>query len=201
MSNPLSNFIEPILNVLPPQKAENFKGMVDTYAKVLEEFSDETLELAAQTMIRTMTFKSMPMPVECIKACREAQKTLALRRHRDASKRKPIPKQVMWTEEDAKRADQLFASHWGQRAVDDGVEIALWDFLVQQKRWPNNNEYSDLKAKSLARQQDLREFLKYHKENGGIKPVAKGWLKTMRTKSDKLKGLINECGEDHGASA
>ena len=190
MSNPLNNFIEPILSVLPAQKADNFKGMVETYVKVLEEFSDEALEMAAQTMIRTMSFKSMPMPAECLKACREAQETLALRRHRDASKRKKTRVQVAWTDDDAKRADELFASHWGERAVDDGVELALWDFLVQRKQWPNNNEYLDLKAKSLARQKDLEDFLQYHRINGGIKPGAQAWINTMNRKSAKLKSLV-----------
>ena len=190
MGDPSSNFIEPLLSVLPAPKNDNLEGMIRTYAKVLGEFSDEALELAADTMLRTMKYKSMPLPSECIDACRDAEMTLALRRKRDQTKRKPIPKQVTWTGADAKKADELFASHWGKRAVEDRVAIALWDFLVQQKRWPNNNEYLALKTKSLALQSETREFLKYHEENGGIKPMAKTWLETMKRKSDTLAKMV-----------
>lgn len=198
MGNATNNFIEPILSVIPSPKTDNLTGMIASYAKVLNEFSDEALELAATTIIRTMKYKSMPLPGECIKACREAQKTLALRRHRDASKRKKTRAQVTWTDNDAKRADELFRSHWGERAVKDGVELALWDFLVQRKQWPNSNEYLDLKAKSLARQKDLEDFIQYHRINGGIKPGAQAWINTMNRKSAKLRSLVavDNGGED-----
>lgn len=191
MGNPINNFIEPIISVIPSPRTDNLPGMIATYSKFLEEFSDEALQLAADTMIRTMRHKAMPLPAECIDACREATAALELRRLREQTQRKPIPKQVMWTEDDAKRADKLFASHWGKRAVADKVEIALWDFLVQQQRWPNNNEYCDLKAKSLALQEETRGYLRIQQENGGLKPFAKSWIETMKTKSDKLRQLIN----------
>lgn len=192
MGNAVNNFIEPILSVVPSPRTDNLPGMIATYSKFLEEFSDEALELAADTMIRTMKHKSMPLPADCIDACREATRAIELRKRREQTKRKPIPVQIMWTEADAKRADELFASHWGERAVNDGVEIALWDFLAQQKRWPNNNEYAELKAKSIALQAETRGYLRIQQENGGIKPFAKAWLKTMKTKSDKLKQLAND---------
>jgi hypothetical protein len=192
MGNASSNFIEPLLSILPAPKNDNVEGMIRTYAKVLNDFSDEALELAADTIIRTMKYKSMPLPGECIDACREATQVLELRRRRQQTKRKPIPKQVMWADADAKRADELFASHWGERAVNDGVEIALWDFLVQQKRWPNNNEYAALKATSLQRQAEFRGYLRVQEENGGLKPFANKWLLTMKAKSDKLKSFVEK---------
>ena len=47
MGNATNNFIEPILSVIPSPKTDNLTGMIASYAKVLNEFSDEALELAA----------------------------------------------------------------------------------------------------------------------------------------------------------
>lgn len=191
MGNAVGNFIEPILNVIPTPRTDNLDGMIASYAKVLDEFSDEALELAAETIIRTMKTRSMPMPADCIEACRDATQALELRKRREQTKRKPIPPQVMWTEADAKRADELFASHWGERAVKDGIEIALWDFLVQQKRWPNNNEYDAVKKKSLTLQAETRDFIKISKENGGLTRQANGWVRSLNQKSDRLKKMVS----------
>jgi hypothetical protein len=164
--------------------------MIATYAKLLEDFSDEALELAANTILKTPKLRAIPAPGDCIEACREATTTLELRARREQTKRKPIPPQVMWTEEDAKRADELFASHWGRRAVDDGVEVALWDFLVQHKCWPNNIEYGALKATSLAVQADLKDTFRAMRENGGLPSNIRTLIKMMKTKSDELKAMV-----------
>lgn len=190
MGNAVTNFIEPILAVIPTPKTDSLEGFVAAYAKVLGEFDDDVLDMACNNMLRRMKFKSMPMPADCIEACQQAETAIALAKARASRVRPKIPEQFTWTAEDAANADKLFASHWGERAVADGVELALWDFLVKKKQWPNGMEYNHLKSASKARQADLKDFLKLQKETCGIKSSAKGWLNTMRGASDRLKRLV-----------
>lgn len=191
MGNPVSNFIEPILAVLPTPKTDSIEGFVAAYAKVLNEFDDDVLELACNNMLRRMKFKTMPMPADCIEACQQAETAIALAKARASRVRPKIPEQFTWTAEDAAHADRLFASHWGERSLNDGVEVAMWDFLVRHKQWPNGMEYNKLKAASLARQADLKEYLQQQKETCGIKPMAKSWLKDLKWQSDRLKQLVS----------
>lgn len=190
MGNAVTNFIEPILAVIPTPKTDSLEGFVAAYAKVLSEFDDDVLEMACNNMLRRMKFKSMPMPADCIEACQQAETAIALAKARASRVRPKIPEQFTWTAEEAAQADKLFASHWGERAVNDGVELALWDFLIKKKQWPNGMEYNQLKAASLARQAETRDFLKHQKETCGIKSGAKGWLNTMRGASDRLRKLV-----------
>lgn len=189
MSNPIVKFVQPILDVIPAPKTDNLDGFMKAYAKILGEFDDDVLELASDTIIRTMKHKSMPLPAECLEACREAAEAIRLRKIRANGQRRRIPEQFMWTPEMAKKADQLFASAWGRKAVADGVEIALWDFLVKHQRWPNGFEYDKLKAQSLAVQAETRSFLNIQEENGGIKPDFMGFMGTMNTARDRLREL------------
>lgn len=191
MGNPVSNFIEPILAVLPTPKTDSIEGFVAAYAKVLSEFDDEVLEMACNNMLRRMKFKTMPMPADCIEACQQAETAIALAKARASRVRPKIPEQFTWTAEEAAHADKLFKSHWGERAVADGVELALWDFLIRKKQWPNGMEYNQLKAASKARQAELREYLKNQKETCGIKSGAKGWINTIRSGSDRLKEIAS----------
>jgi hypothetical protein len=185
----VAKFIEPILAVVPTPKTESIEGFVGAYAKILGEFDDDVLELASETLIRTLKHKSMPLPAECLDACRDAAETIRLRKMRAAQQRPKIREQFMWTQEMAKNADRLFGSAWGRKAVEDGIELAVWDFMVKQQRWPNGTEYDNIKKASLARQAETRDFLRIQQENGGIKPDALAWLNTMKGQSGRLKNL------------
>lgn len=189
MGDAVTHFIEPILAVVPTPKTESQEGFIGAYAKVLSEFDDDVLALAADVVIRTLKHKSMPLPAECLDACREAADTIRLRKLRAAQPRRKIPEQFMWTAEMAKNADRLFGSAWGRKAVEDGIELAVWDFMVKQQRWPNGTEYDNIKKASLARQAETRDFLRIQQENGGIKPDALAWLNTMKSQSGRLKNL------------
>lgn len=189
MGNSLECFIRPVMAVTPPPRTDDVATFMAVYAKVLDEFDDATLEYAADTLIRTARMKAVPTPAECVDACREAARALELRRMRAGRQKPAIPEQFMWTREDAQQADKLFASEWGRRAVADGIEIGLWDFLVKQQRWPTRFEYDDLKIQSKAVQAESRAFLRIQQENGGIKSDAKAWLNTLKRQSDRLKQI------------
>lgn len=189
MGDAVAKFIEPILAVIPTPKTESIEGFVAAYAKILGEFDDEVLDLASETVIRTMKHKSMPLPAECLEACRDAQETIRLRKLRETAPRRKIPEQFMWTQEMAQKADRLFASAWGRKAVEDKVEVAVWDFMVKHQRWPNGNEYDRVKAQSLARQAETSAFLRIQKENGGINSATKTWLGDLSKQSARLREL------------
>lgn len=190
MGDVVAKFIEPILAVIPSPKTGSFEGFVAVYAKVLDEFDDEVLELAADMMLRTAKTRSMPLPAECLEVCRAAAEAVRLRKLRASKPKQAIPEQFMWTEEMALNANRLFASVWGQRAVADKVEIALWDFLVRNQRYPNDIEYDEVKRSSLSRQADMRQHLNECKENGGLTSETLALLRTRKAKVDKLRELV-----------
>lgn len=190
MGNSREFFLKPIMAVTAAPRTEDVKTFVTAYANILDEFDDEILSRAAATMLRTQKIKTVPTPAECVDACRDAAKTIQLEKMRSSRARPRIPHQETWTEEEAKKADALFASAWGRRAVEDGVEIALWDFLVQQQRWPNGQEYEAIKTASKRRQAETSAFLKQQQESGGLKSMPKGWLGAMSSKAAKLRELV-----------
>lgn len=190
MGNSREFFLKPIMAVTAAPRTEDIKAFVTAYANILDEFDDEVLGRAAFTMLRTKAMKTVPTPADCVDACRDASKTIELEKMRSSRRRVAIRPQVMWTQEQAETADKLFASDWGRRAVEDGVEIALWDFLVLNQRWPNNPEYQSLASASKSRQTATTEFLKSQKENGGLKSMPRGWLAAISTKSAKLRQLL-----------
>ena len=108
MGNAIAKFVQPILDVIPTPRTDNLEGFVSAYAKILGEFDDDALELASDTIIRTMRHKSMPLPGECLEACREAAETIRLRKLREQNPRRRHREQFMWTPEMAKQADRLF---------------------------------------------------------------------------------------------
>lgn len=189
MGNAKAKFIKPMMAVLPAPKTDDLQTYVEVYAKMLDEFDDEVLELAADLMLRTIKVKSMPVPAECVDACWEAAETIRLRKLRASQPKRKIPEQFMWTEEMAKNADKLFASAWGRKAVADKVEVALWDFLVKNQRWPNGVEYDNLRAHSLAQQAETSAFLRLQKENGGINSSTKSFLGDLSKQSARLREL------------
>lgn len=190
MGDAVTNFVQPILDVIPTPRTDNIEGFVGAYAKILGEFDDDVLALASETLIRTLKHKSMPLPAECLDACREAAETIRLRKMRAAQQRPKIREQFMWTKEMAQNADRLFASAWGRKAVEDKVEVAVWDFMVKHQRWPNTTEYDKVKAQSLARQAETSAFLRLQKENGGINGSAKSFLGDLSKQSARLRQLV-----------
>jgi hypothetical protein len=196
----VAKFIEPILAVIPTPKTESIEGFVAAYARILSDFDDDVLVLASETLLRTMKHKSMPLPGECLDACWEAAETIRLRKLRAIQPKRKIPEQFMWTKEMAENADKLFASAWGRKAVADGVEIALWDFMVKHQRWPNENEYEKVRAESKARQAETTGFVRIQKENGGLAASAKSWLGDISKQSARLRDIANQCGARQDAS-
>ena len=191
MGNPISKFVQPILDVIPAPKTGDLRALMEAYAKILSEFDDDVLAMASAQIIRSMKTKSMPVPADCLAACRAADDTIRLRRLRSERAKPRVREQFIWTEEMAKKADRLFASEWGRRACQDGVEIAIWDFMVKNQRWPNQREYETAKAASLALQSQTSEFLKSWEGRGGVTSGARAWLMMMNRKSEALKSVAS----------
>lgn len=188
MGDARGKFIKPLMAVVSAPKTDDLVGYVKAYEDVLNEFDDDVLQMAAADTIRTLKYKSMPLPGECLEACRQAFMTLQ-RRKLKRSKPK-IREQFMWTQEMAEKADRLFVSHWGKRACEDGVEIGMWDFLVRHQQWPNEMEYQRMKSNSLAVQDETRRRDKELRDRGEKLSDLMGFKATLKSKSDKLNRMV-----------
>lgn len=155
------------------------------YIDELSVFPDTVLKSAAKKIIANRETRTFPLVSECLKVCKEL--------HAEFSKPAPQPsmapktcKGCVWTVEMARTADTLFASDWGRQACADGVSIAIWDFMVEHQRWPNQREYDEVKQISLARQADLKEYLSRHDM---IHPHTRSIFRVMDGKVQRLKEI------------
>lgn len=173
----------------PKGATENPEEWQKPYIDELSFFSETVLEFTAKKLIANRESRTFPLVSECLKACKETFNEFA------QPPKQPKPKEPkggrVWTAEDASKADKLFASDWGRRAVADGIEIALWDFMVKEGRWPNENEYQQVKEISKARQAEFNEWKAGIEATQGLTAGAQGWLNTMKRKRERLESLAN----------
>lgn len=112
----------------------------------LKGFSDEVLEQAAKDMLRRRRGEYFPILSECLAACTDAKHWIE----------QASPKLKFKTAETAdpksidrqNLADQLVMGEMGRQAAHEGWILALWNFIRDNGRLPEQRQIGKLKAES-----------------------------------------------------
>lgn len=146
MTSKTERFIERMAGVFGPPNGE----LASVLARHLAPFKPEILSAAAEHFILTRKWKTWPMPVEILRAAKDASARASPqpleRRKVEAWKENP------WAEMRCVRADALIESGIGVRAAEEGWLEALWNFCRRHERLPDRHE-----AKALRKTADARE--------------------------------------------
>lgn len=73
MGDVRGKFMKPLMAVLPPPRTEDLEAFLAAYERILGEFDDDALDAAQYRLLRTMKVKSIPLPGDCLEACRTVQ--------------------------------------------------------------------------------------------------------------------------------
>lgn len=124
-----------------PPKTDNAAAFFDEYKRAMHGASDEVLERAADTLLRTNQYKSWPTIAECLKAVGRAQRDL------QASKQQPIGKHRGKPQLDKHVVDGLLRDNYEMtgRACAEGWVVGLHDFVRDHHRLPKPDERADLR--------------------------------------------------------
>jgi hypothetical protein len=152
-------------------KAEFYLGVAESLAG----YSDQVLELAAEKIKEGHKYRTFPQVADCITACKAARDELYGKTIANAPPKEAYPE---WTKERQEWANKALCGSRGLRyaepAAEEGWVLALWDFIREKGRLPNDDEARDIRRKYNNRE-------KWFEENGV------GMWTEMRTKMNIRK--------------
>ena len=145
-----SKLLQRLVNVFGAPQSEDPQGYIGEISALIEMFSPEEQNKAADIIIRTS--KWFPKPQEVVAACIEAKELLAPKGPQDFEK----PKHLDWTKEALMRADRMIQSEIGRTAADEGWILGLWDHYRKTGRQPTPREVLLAKEKASDFDADYR---------------------------------------------
>ena len=140
------SFVDAVIQHYPPYRwdEEQEKAWVNTMVRELGGFSDQVLEHAKTTMLRTRTERRIPLVSECINACVEARRWIE--RDKVASEMPEINKSAgaAYSPEREALANSLIRSAMGREAAQARPcwILSLWEFCRDNQRLPVGPEVS-----------------------------------------------------------
>ena len=183
------SFVDAVIQHFPPFRwdEEQEKAWVNTMVRELGGFSDDVLEHAMTTMLRTRKVRQIPLVSECIDACVEARRWLEKdRRSGELRDINPSAGESDWSTERVKLAYDLCKSAMGKEAAKDGWVLTLWNFIRKNQRLPKGSEIEACKRTA-------REFNETYAQcvKGGW-PEARHWEKLGASMLAKREALASE---------
>jgi hypothetical protein len=163
MGNVLEKFINPMRPFFADPKMPTGTPVEAFYAGMIEDlsiFSDTVLELASKNLRAGREYHTFPSIAECMSYCKAARDELYGKTIANAPPKEPYPE---WTKERQRWAVDVLLSSQGMRysvhAAKNGWIVALWDFIREKERLPNDREADKIREKHRNRE-------KWFEENG-----------------------------------
>lgn len=179
-------FVDAVIQHFPPFRwdEEQEKAWVNTMVRELGGFSDQVLDHAMTTMLRTRKVRQIPLVAECIDACVDARRWIEKDKIAGELPAFNPSAGADWTTERVKLAyDLCKGAAMGKEAAKDGWVLTLWNFVREKQRLPKGSEIDA--CKRVAREFDET----YAKCVKGGWPEAKKWEAlgaSMLAKREKL---------------
>lgn len=136
--SPADSFVARMIDVFASPQTENPKAYVDEMRKAIAGWDRETLDKAADRLVKTAKF--FPRPAEVIEIC---EAIAAARVVPDTA-----PTHGDWTGEAFRTANRLIRSEMGREAAKHGWIGQLHDFARIHRRLPKGMEISRLKTEA-----------------------------------------------------
>ena len=138
--------------VIKHDDAEKEKAWTFEMIRQLRQFPSETLKKAAEKIKASRTDRRFPLPSECRKICLDVQDWLA---REERNKSLPLDahpihgvRNLDWTTERFRLADDLMMSAMGKEAARDGWIGTLHSFARKNSRLPKGPEIDACKRES-----------------------------------------------------
>jgi hypothetical protein len=161
MGNVLDKFITPMRPFFADPKMPAGTPVEAFYAGLIEDlsiFSDTVLELASKNLRAGREYHTFPSIAECMGYCKAARDELYGKTIANAPPKEPYPE---WTKERQTWAAQVLCGGQGRRysisAARDGWIVALWDFVREKERLPNDREADEIRRKHRNRERWFEE--------------------------------------------
>ena len=118
-----------------PEQEQNWARHVTTECGA---FEGEVLRRAARDIIRNRggADKSLPLPADCLKACREAKRWLKAEEEKSQLPLGPQAQSPEWSAERVKLAYDLCRTALGKRAAKEGWSYRLWNHCRLERQHP-----------------------------------------------------------------
>lgn len=147
MAGKVETFIKRMQAIFGPPYKDATGEVIGILAKKLQSFPEDVLNAAVEHLALSREFKSWPMPVEIIAACKAQQAKL----YPVISQPKPDP-MAEWSDAHCRKADELIQCKLGVEAAEGGWLDALWEFCRKQQRLPEGQKELDAVFKDAERQ-------------------------------------------------
>jgi hypothetical protein len=108
-------------------------------SKMLVKYSDDELERAGNTIVRTHRGRAFPTPSEIVTACEDVRAARSAPRAPANSFEDKYPE---WSKQAFAIADRMTAGEIGRRAAKEGWILGLHEFCRKQRRMPSSSEMS-----------------------------------------------------------
>ena len=186
MPSKTENFIERMSGVFGPPNGELGRVM----AAHLMSFDEQILTATAEQFILTRKWKTWPMPVEIIAACKNE---VVKASPPPSRKREDYP----WDEFRCKRADHLIEGDLGVQAAEGGWLGELWDFCRVNERKPDQHEVKRIcdaaERHMVSNQRSLETVLddaKWSKKTASVRASLLGLVEKRQQVSEERRERV-----------
>lgn len=172
MSDPIANFVTPLVVLFPVADEVDKPALFSALMHELRGFDDNCLARASAALRRSHNRRTFPSIATCIDACQAA-----------AGRPKAAVVPDNWEVKQAKAERLLRGSHVAREAYAGGWLGGLWDFCAANGRLPDASEAIDVKLTSIC----IRlELLNEANENGIFAPLAQSMLDRIERRAIKI---------------
>lgn len=161
MQKVIDKFLKPLKPFFDDPKMAKGGTVEEFYQGVAESlmgYSEEVLSLAADKIKEGHKYRTFPQVADCIAACKAARDELHGRVLKNAP---PVEAYPEWTKERQAWANKVLCSSRGLRyaepAAEEGWVLALWDFIREKERLPNDNEAREIRKKFNNREEWFKQ--------------------------------------------
>lgn len=161
MQKVMDHFLKPLKPFFEDPKMAKGGTVEEFYTGVAESlvnFSETVLDLAVQKVKEHHKWRTFPQVADCIAYCKAARDELYGKTIANAPPKEPYPE---WTKERQTWAAQALCGSRGLtfslRAAEDGSIVALWDFVREKARLPNEAEFRTIQNNHKFREASLAD--------------------------------------------
>jgi len=169
----------------------------------LAPFAPEVLTSVAENFILTRKWKTWPMPVEILGACKDEAARRAAETNAASFRKR---KDDVWAGFRCVRADALIESGIGMQAAEQGWLDALWNFARVHERLPDRHEAQALRRTASGRETQTERSVhaviddaKWTPKAAGIRAALLGLHEQMRQVTDARRRRVADWAESNAA--